>query len=335
MIHTLTPYRASLFGGGSDYPSWLIDNEGEVLSMALALYSHIFIRPLSPVYPKKYRLRYFQHEEANHPEEVKHPIIRHALNRWIASDPARASIRLDMIHSGDLPAMTGMGTSSSFTVGLVNALDGLSGNRRTKYSLAQEAIYIEQVMNRESVGSQDQIAAAFGGINTIKFFPQSRFRVIPIFVRDQWLRSFLSCLRLVFTDMTRLSSSVASIISENIKDRQHQTKLIIEQAKIAAGIIETGSCHKVFGEMLAEAWMLKKEISPNASNKSIDTLYEKLLKAGAKGGKLLGAGSGGFLLMYIPDENIHRFDHLTKNLITLRLEVDWNGSIAVAERPLR
>ena len=326
IIHTRTPYRVSLFGGGSDYNSWLLGNSGATISFSIQYYSNIFIRRLSPVFQSKYRIRYYNREEVMLPELVQHPIIRHSLNRWISKHSEANDLALDIIHSGDLPAMTGMGTSSAFTVGLVKALESMVGSTISKQELAREAILIEQVLNGETVGYQDQVAASFGGINFVEYYAPNSFRVFPVDFDSNWLSEFLGSLRLVFTGLTRHSSEAASDMVTNIHRSREKISANVEEAHMCHEIISKSMDHSKIGLMLAESWERKKSLSPKISNDIIDEMYQFLIQAGATGGKILGAGGGGFILVYIPQNRISSFLRETSTLTVLPLEIDWSGA---------
>ncbi len=316
----------SLFGGGSDYNLWLKDCLGATVSLSIAQYSNIFIRTLSPVFGSKYRIRYFEREEVQTISAVRHPIVRHALSRWIDRHPMMSDKRLDIIHSGDLPSMTGMGTSSCFTVGLVKALESLAGVAMSKYQLAKEAVFIEQVLNNESVGYQDQIAAAFGGVNFVEYFGPCNFQVHPVDVDEEWVASLVRSLKLVYTGLTRYAGTIASDVLTNLTQNKQNISAIAMDANRCYKIMTQGGDQSEIGHMLAETWERKKATSTLVSNPDIDSLYDKLRLAGAVGGKLLGAGGGGFLLVYVPPDQADRFAAGTKDLTVLPIEIDWLGS---------
>jgi D-glycero-alpha-D-manno-heptose-7-phosphate kinase len=321
-----TPYRVSLFGGGSDYNLWLESNLGATISLSIKLYSNILIRTLSPVFGSTYRIRYFDREEAHSAVTVKHPIIRHALLRWLDRYPSMVDHRLDIIHSGDLPAMTGMGTSSCFTVGFVNALESFVGVTMSKYQLAKEAIFIEQVLNKESVGYQDQIAAAFGGVNFVEYFSPCSFQVRPVDVDTDWIATLVQSLKLVYTGLTRHANAVARDMLTNLGQNQHNISAIAMDAHRCYKIMTQSGDQCEIGHMLAETWERKKATSSQISNPDIDNLYNRLRLAGAVGGKLLGAGGGGFILVYVPLNQAEKFALSTRDLTVLPVEIDWHGS---------
>jgi len=325
MIVSRTPYRISLFGGGSDYYDWLKYSPGATLSFSTAYYSHIFLRPLSSVFGSKYRIRYFKREEVNSVDEIDHPIIRHALMHRIKQGSLSPSSSLDIIHSGDFPSMTGLGTSSCFTVGLLKALDQFSGRQSSKYGLSREAIYIEQVLNGETVGSQDQIAAAFGGINYVDYHSPSEFTVSPMSIDQSWLEVLLSRLYLVYTGVTRHSAESARDFVGQLGDRSAQVKALVSLAAKARDVMRGAGPPDDIGQMLHESWQLKRSAYPSSSTDAIDALYDSLRGSGAIGGKLLGAGGGGFILCYVPELEKERFMHDTSEKVVLPVSIDWDG----------
>jgi len=328
IIFSRTPYRVSLFGGGSDYNQWLETNAGATINFSIKLYSNLIIRDLSPVFGSKYRIRYFEREEVSSVEHIKHPIVRYALSRWMSRHPDAEDAMLDIIHSGDIPAMTGMGTSSCFTVGLVKALESFIGSSIPKYELAKEAIYIEQVLNKEPVGYQDQIAAAFGGINLVNYDAPDKFRVIPVNADAEWLEDFIGSLRLVYTGLTRRSGAIAEDMLKHMGKNEQSISLMVKDAIDCYKLmVESGNQDEI-GLMLADSWERKKKTSLLISSVEIDDLYRRLRRAGMSGGKLLGAGGGGFILAYVPKSNLPSFAECTRDLTVLPVEVDWLGSTA-------
>lgn len=320
MLCSITPYRVSLFGGGSDYPEYLSNSPGKVLSFSIRSYSYLFAKSLDPVFSANYRIRYFKRQEAVSIDEIQHPIVRHCLERYRYGD------RLDITHSGDLPAMTGMGTSSAFTVGLIKVLLGLKNERISKKRLAKEAIFVEQVLNKENVGSQDQVAAAYGGLNVIKFLSPSLFEVNPVQAHPSWLRNFIASLRLVFTGLTRDANSVAGQVKADIHSSHKYLTLMCGQVDSAVDIILNQRDPCLIGELLHQAWTYKQKMSTAISNQYVDVAYRKILSAGAIGGKLLGAGGGGFILAFVHPDKLHSFDAALPDFKVIPLEIEWQGS---------
>lgn len=294
MIIVRTPTRISFFGGGTDYPSWYKTHGGQVLSSTINKYSYITARHLPPFFPYSHRIRYYQHEETQSLQEIKHPVVREA------SKYLNFTGRLEVVHNSDLPAKTGLGSSSTFTVGMLHALHALQGKMPSKLELASQAIHVEQNLIRENVGSQDQVSAAYGGLNIISFGPQEDFEVSPYVLSKERKLEFEESLLLCFTGFSRLASQVAE---EQIRRTDQNTKLLEEMKKLtnsALSILSSQSPIVDLGPLLSEQWNLKKRLSSLISQPEIDQIYERGLNAGARGAKLLGAGGGGFMLFMAP-----------------------------------
>ncbi len=298
MVITRTPFRISFFGGGTDYPVWYEKNGGAVLSTTIDKYCYVTCRHLPPFFDCKYRIRYREQEETKTIEEIKHPSVRECLRHL------QFERGIEMQHNADLPGYSGLGSSSSFTVGLLYALLALQGKEITKRDLALNAIHVEQKRIPENVGSQDQAAASFGGFNRIDFGGPEHIRVTPVQVDPATLRELQNRLMLFFTGFARSASEVAG---EQIRETPHRS---VELAQMQAMV---GEAEKIlaaglgglddFGRLLHESWLLKRGLTTRITTPFIDELYEKALAAGAVGGKLLGAGGGGFLLFYVRPED--------------------------------
>ena len=298
MLLVRTPYRISFFGGGTDYPSYYENQNkyGKVLSTTINKYSHIFLRELPPFFEHKYRVRYFQSDYVNTISEIKHPVVRQIAKNFNMFDG------FELVHSGDLPARSGLGSSSSFTVGLVQAVTALNGLRRTKRQLAIEALEIEQKQLAEAVGSQDQVAAAFGGINIIRFGKNPTFEVEPVTISSPRLQELKSHLLLAFTGISRTASLVATKKIEQIPNRSTELDAMIKLCEEAIDILVSSINIEEFGKMLNQQWLLKKKLANEVSNPVIDEIYNIAMKSGAIGGKILGAGGGGFILFFARPE---------------------------------
>jgi D-glycero-alpha-D-manno-heptose-7-phosphate kinase len=295
-----TPLRVSLFGGGSDYPEWYRHRPGAVLGFTIDKYIYISALRLTSFVDYRYRLTYSRVEERNDIAEIQHPVVRAVLTREEFSSPMDYSIQ------ADLPANVGLGSSSAFTVGFVRLISSLKGLSRTKLELAEVAIDIEQNALQERVGIQDQLHAAFGGLNHFTF-EGDRFNITPVHVSGMDLDRLADWLVLVYTGVKRhasqvLQTQVANTIDHKVDDElEAMVKLVGE----AHRILETTHGDDMPVELallLEESWRLKKRLSPNVSTPEIDDLYERCRRAGALAGKLCGAGSGGFLLMVVPPE---------------------------------
>jgi len=296
MVITRTPFRISFFGGGTDYPLWYRQNKGAVLTTTIDKYCYISVRHLPPFFEHKHRIIYSVIEMVKEVDEIKHPAVRGIL-QYLNID-----FGLEIHHDGDLPARTGLGSSSSFTVGLLNALYSLLGKMKSKEELAKEAIYIEQDILNENVGSQDQVEVAFGGLNKITFLPDDSFIVEPVILPPGKKEEFQNYLLLYFTGISRYASEVAKGQLENIEKNKYELKILHQMVEDGIKILIGNSDLRDFGKLLDEAWQLKRSLSNKVSNPAIDEIYEKAKKIGAIGGKLLGAGGGGFMLFFAPPE---------------------------------
>lgn len=322
MIITKTPFRISFFGGGTDYPDWYKENEGSVLSVAIDKYCYLTCRYLPPFFSYKYRIRYYQREEANTINEIEHPAVREAL-RLTGIDRG-----IDLVHHADLPARSGLGSSSTFTVGFLHALNRLKHVELTKYELARAAIKLEQEIIKEAVGSQDQTAAAFGGLNKIIFGGISEIEVRPLQILGKSMHELQDSLALFFTGQSRTASDIAFDQIKNIKKNnislRNLNHLVNEGIRILTS--QSGYSAKEFGRLMHEQWQIKKSLSKNISNNEVDDIYQKGIKNGAIGGKLLGAGGGGFILFVInPDKKQALIDAL-KNYLHVPFKFDMDGS---------
>lgn len=306
MIITRTPYRISFFGGGTDHPKWYRNNESIVLSTSINKYCYVNLRNLPPYFKFKYRLRYFSTELVSRINEIKHPVIRESLKSLGYTDKG-----IEMTHSGDIPARSGVGSSSSFTVGFLNSLYSHMGYTPTKRELAIKAIDIEQNILKENVGSQDQIAAAFGGFNKIKFLGNN-FTVDPIMLSEDNMKILQDSILFCYTGLSRDSDKVAKKQIDNISRKLTDLTSMTNLSKQALQILNNKKLDiKDFGELLKEQWLLKKSLNPNTTNSEIDRLYLKALDLGAYGGKISGAGAGGFLLLIAPK---YKHNYIKKNL---------------------
>lgn len=296
MIITKTPFRMSFLGGGTDMPSFFNEYGGAVISTTFDKYAYVNVRHLPPFMPYYSELCYSRLERVNSLDEIEHPAIREAMRMLDIHE-----IRLT--YEGDLPARTGLGTSSTFAVGMLNAFYALKGKQVGKRKLAEDAIYLERELCKESGGWQDQVAAAFGGLNRIDF-ADNQFKITPIIIHPDRKKLLNDSLMLFYTGVTRFSAEVQKDTMSNQQDKLAQLKEMLSLVGDAQAILEDKhSDFNDFGRLLDHTWRLKRKTGGKISNGSIDDLYERGLKAGALGGKLLGAGGGGFLLFYIePDK---------------------------------
>lgn len=297
MIICRTPLRISFFGGGTDYPKWYRQKGGQVISTTINKYSYITARKLPPFFPYNYRVRYFNKEETISIDDIKHPSVRECSKYLDYRAP------FDIVHNSDLPARSGLGSSSTFTVGMLHALHSMMNYMPTKRELAKQALHIEQEVICEAVGSQDQVAAAFGGLNHILFNRNGDFTVTPLVVSQQRLMDFQSSLLLVFTGFARTASVIAEEQISRTDSAAVELSSISDLCSEALTIFSspTRSVDEL-GNLLHEQWKLKRAITPFITSSAIDDIYETGLKHGAIGGKLLGAGGGGFMLFYAPPD---------------------------------
>jgi D-glycero-alpha-D-manno-heptose-7-phosphate kinase len=320
MIITRTPFRLSLFGGGTDFPSWYKDNGGVVLSTAIDKYCYISCRFLPPFFSHKHRIVYSKSECVNEIDEIQHPAVRETFRFMNIKEG------LELHHDGDLPARSGIGSSSAFTVGLLHALYGLSGKIVSKKRLALEAIHIEQKMIKENVGSQDQVAVAFGGLNKIIFKGDHNIEVIPITISDERVSDFQNHLILFFTGLTRYATNIEEDKIRNLSSKKTQMNGLSKMVDAAIDILNSEGDFDDFGRMLHESWMIKKSLSTQVSSSHIDEIYDAALKSGALGGKLLGAGGGGFILFYARPEQRERLKKNLSRLLNVPFRFDSLGS---------
>lgn len=329
MIITRTPFRISFFGGGTDYPQWYQEHGGAVLATTIDKYCYITCRYLPPFFDHKYRIVYSQIEMVRDPAEIDHPAVR-AVLQW-----ADANAGLEIHHDGDLPARSGLGSSSSFTVGLVHALSALRGQYMSKEELAHNAIHIEQNIINENVGSQDQISAAYGGFNRIEFKPgNAPFHVEPIVLDVARNTELQDHLMLCYTRFSRIASKIAHSKISNFENRIKELKIMHDMVKEALQILQNPATSILeFGKLLHQAWLYKRSLSDKVSTPEIDAIYEAALNAGATGGKILGAGGGGFLLLFVKPELRARVAERLNSLVHVPFKFEHSGSKVVLYQP--
>jgi D-glycero-alpha-D-manno-heptose-7-phosphate kinase len=328
MIITRTPFRISFFGGGTDYPGWFREHGGAVLATTINKYCYITCRRLPPFFEHKHRIVYSHIENAKHNDEIQHPAVRAVLN-W-----AKVADGMEIHHDGDLPARSGLGSSSSFTVGLLHALQGLNGQMAFKDGLARDAIHVEQNIIGENVGSQDQVSAAFGGFNRIEFHRNDSFDVSPVILPGHRRKELRDHLMLCFTGFSRIASEVAKSKIDNLKSREKELKLLRAMVDEALSILQnTHESIDSFGKLLDASWQYKRSLSDRVSTLEIDGIYQAAMDAGALGGKILGAGGGGFLLIFAkPERHAAIRDRLNK-LIHVPFDFEDSGSRVVLYQP--
>lgn len=290
MLIVRTPMRVSLFGGGTDYPSWFLKHGGEVISSSINKYSYITARQLPPFFAFEHRIRYYHLEEAQNLDDIKHPVVREA-TRLLGFEG-----RLDIVHNADLPARSGLGSSSTFSVGMLHALHTMMGRVVSKDELAEQAIHLEQHVIGESVGSQDQVAAAFGGFNHIRFSRDKQFQVTPVAISKTDVDKLQDSLLLCFTGFSRTASEIASHQESRIEVNFPRLTQMGDLVAKAMEVLTNGASVAELGLLLSAQWELKRGLSGAITNDAIDEMYRRGMRAGAAGAKLLGAGGGGFML---------------------------------------
>ena len=329
MIISRTPFRVSFFGGSTDYPAWYKNHPGAVLATSINKYCYISCRYLPPFFEHKYRVVYSKIETVKDKMQIQHPVVRAAIGLM------KIDKGLEIHHDGDLPARTGLGSSSSFTVGMLHALYALNGIMPTKKQLALEAINLERNILKENVGSQDQITASIGGFNRIDFDSGSKNEFIetPIMIGNNRKQDLQNHLMLFFTGISRYASDVAKKQIENIPNKTQQLKIMYQMVEEAISILNAGESLSKFGDLLHESWMLKRELSEGITNRYVDEIYEVARKEGALGGKLLGAGGGGFILIFAPPEKHSAIENKLKDLLRVPFEFENQGSQIVMFQP--
>ena len=328
MIISKTPFRISLFGGGTDYPSWYRDNGGSVLATAIDKYCYISCRHLPPFFEHKHRVVYSKVESVKEINEIQHPAVRAVLSTLGTNEG------LEIHHDGDLPARSGLGSSSSFTVGLINALNALKGQQTSKEDLAKQAIYIEQEVLKENVGSQDQILAAFGGFNRIDFNSDDSFNITPVIINKDLTGQLQNHMLLFFTGLSRYASDIAKDKIANFKNNFRELTQMKEMVNEGLSILQSNSDPiKDLGKLLHESWELKRSLSTKVSTPQIDEIYKSGIESGAIGGKILGAGGGGFILFIAKPENHEKIRTRLKNLVHVSFKFNNTGSKIVVYEP--
>jgi D-glycero-alpha-D-manno-heptose-7-phosphate kinase len=321
LIITRTPLRISFFGGGTDYPVYYRKNGGKILSTTISKYNYLTVRELPPFFDHKYRIRYFKSEYKNLIEEIDHPSVRECLKFLDFSKG------IELVHTGDVPAMSGLGSSSAFSVGMLHSLYALKGEFVTKRKLALEAIDIEQNRIGESVGSQDQVAAAFGGLNIIEFMKNGQINVTPVTISSQRIKDLEKSIVIFYTGISRSASEIAQTQILESENKTKELDLMKDMVDEAVGILYSKQRNlDDFGHLLNESWQLKRSITQKISNDFIDSVYERGIKAGAIGGKLLGAGGGGFITFYVNERNRKRLIEQMSDLLHVPFHFDQMGS---------
>ena len=321
MIISKTPYRLSLFGGGTDYPEWFSTNRSEIITAAIDNHCYLSVKELPPYFSYKYRVAYSRIEMVNDVDDIDHPSVRNCLKYLNIEDG------LSITHDGEIPARSGVGSSSAFTVGLLNALFYLKGIQLPKHDLASKAIYVEQFMNGESVGIQDQIAASYGGLNKITAGLGRDWTVQSLDVSDEYIKELESHILLGFSGKSRLSD----VQAKKQVNAVHRNKGILEEimgiTSIAMSRIEKEDSMDMIGQMIGATWRFKKTLTNGLTNDKLDDIISLSEKSGSLGGKLMGAGGGGFFMFIVPPEKQEQFKMTMKKIkVWIPFKLNKEGS---------
>lgn len=326
MIITQTPFRMSFFGGGTDFAGFYNEHGGAVISTTFDKYCYVTVRHLPPFFDYKTHLTYSKTEQVNTYQEIRHPAIRNAM-QWLDMHEIR------LTYESDLPARSGLGTSSSFAVGMLEAFYALKGQYADKRKLADDAIYLERELCKEAGGIQDQIAASFGGLNRIDF-SKDGYTVRPVIISTERKKTLNKKLLLFFTGFSRFSSDIQKTTEKSMKEKTAQLLEMYRLVDKAEKILTDKNVNlDEFGRLLDYSWKLKRGISSGISTDGIDAQYEKALAAGALGGKLLGAGGGGFLLFYVSEEKQDAVKAALKDLLYVPFSFENEGTKIIHYSP--
>lgn len=322
MIITRTPFRMSFFGGGTDFEEYYKENGGAVISTTFDKYCYVSVRHLPRFFEYRNEIIYSKIERVKTTEEIIHPAVRNAMLM-------RDMHELRLTYDADLPARSGLGTSSSFAVGMLNAFSALKGKKTSKRELADQAIYLERVLCAESGGIQDQIAAAFGGLNLIEFGAFG-YKVKPVSISDERKDELNKRLLLFFTGYSRFSSDIQKGTAKSLNEKKAELKEMTELVYSAKELLEDEDSNlNEFGHMLNNTWRLKRGMAAGISTDSIDLMYETGLKAGALGGKLLGAGGGGFIVFFTEPEKQEAVKKAMEDLLYIPFRFENEGTAVI------
>ena len=320
MIISKTPLRISFFGGGSDYPTWYLKQKGEVISSTINKYIYIDFKKIQNLLGFNYRLVYSKVENVKHINQIQHDVIREALKYYKLNDC------YEMHYNGDLPSKTGLGSSSSFIVGMINIILSLKNKNVSKNKLAKESINFERNILKETVGSQDQVAAAYGGFNSISFYPNEKFVVNKSIISNSNINKLNKNLVLIYTGKQRLASNIAKSFTNKLNSTKKEALVEILQCVDECKKILKSNSISDFGKLLNEAWIIKKKLSSKISSTEIDDIYDNAIKNGATGGKILGAGGGGFFIFYVNSDKQKFFLKKMKEFSSVEFKFVNNGS---------
>jgi D-glycero-alpha-D-manno-heptose-7-phosphate kinase len=328
MVITSTPLRISFFGGGTDYPVWYREHGGSVLATTINKCCYITCRRLPPFFEYHSRISYSKVENVERNSAIEHPSVRSCLQFLEINEG------VEIHHIADLPARTGLGTSSAFTVGLLLGLYALQTRMRDKQALAADAIHVEQELLREAVGAQDQVSAAYGGFNRINFLPDGSFDVRRILASAGRLAELEQNLALFFTGFSRIASEIATEQVKMTPNKTKELRSMLELVDEAESIVgDSRRSLDDFGRLLHEGWQLKRSLTSKITTPEIDEIYQAGRDAGALGGKLLGAGGGGFMLFFVPPERRQELQQRLKKLLCVPFSFSQKGSQVVVYEP--
>ncbi len=322
MIISKTPFRVSFFGGGTDYPTWVQQHGGAVLAAAINKYCYISVRQL------RHRVVYSRVETVKKISKIQHPAIRGVLQDM------NVNVGLEIHHDADLPARSGLGSSSAFTVGMVQCINAMRGKMCDKRHLAREAIRLEQDVMKEHVGYQDQVTTAYGGFNRVDFHRNGHFDVSPVILPRERMKDLQDHLLIFFSGISRFASGVAKKKIKNMKNREKELPTMQAMVGEAIDILsDKRESITRFGKLLDESWQMKRTLSSVVSNSQIDEIYANAIAAGAAGGKLMGAGAGGFMVFVAPPEYHQRIWERLHPLVPVWIKFDFAGSRIIVYDP--
>tara|TARA_B100000989_G_scaffold120958_1_gene89250 strand:+ start:3747 stop:4736 length:990 start_codon:yes stop_codon:yes gene_type:complete len=322
LIISQTPFRISFFGGGTDFPAWYLKNGGAVLSSTIDKYVYISARVLPPFFSMKHRIVWSKVENVKSYKNIEHPVIRAGLKHLGVED----KFGLDLHYQSDLPARTGMGSSSAFTVGFINSIMTLNKKKLSSKKLAEEAINIEQKILKETVGCQDQYACAYGGFNQFEFCESGKINVTPIRVSKRKIKLLESNLLLIYLGVERFGSDIAKKVVSSLEKKRKNLDNMRKMVYKGITILTRNESIEDFGDLLNEAWINKKALNPIISNSKIDYVYDLSMKNGALGGKLLGAGKTGFMILFVPKEKKEKLKAVLKDFLIVPFRFSFGGS---------
>ena len=324
MAISRTPYRISFFGGGTDYPDWYRKHGGAVLSMAINKYCYITGRHLPPFFGIRHRIVWSHIETVNAISEILHPAVRAGLEAVGFDDDEGVELH----HQGDLPARSGIGSSSAFAVGLINVLNAMRGKNVDKQDLALAAIDLEQNKLKETVGCQDQVASAHGGLNVVNFNTDGSIVVTPVGLASEQLAAFEQRIMVFYTGTSRLSSAIAKQLVDNLAPKTKPLQRMQAMVPEAVELLRRSDFDS-FGRLLHDTWTLKRALTASVSTTTIDRIYDDAIAAGALGGKLLGAGGAGFMVFVVPPEKQRAVRSALSHLVSVPVRVDFTGSTII------